>query len=537
MSDSRIQYRKLRAPQKHGGFLVEPPLSESTQLVRTNQELIAKSADLIIAGRPLHELRHSARKELIQLALEFSGDRLSEPAQVDADLIFLSGHQPKLFHPGVWFKNVLLHQLAQRHQAIAINLIIDNDLCGLPSIAVPTGSLDSPQITQFEFDTEQSNLPFEEVDVQSPERFDSFSERVLESALTANRDPLLTQYWDYVRQSPQSNVGLKLAYARHSLECQHGIQNLELPLSTICQTSEFLLFCLHLMKNAGLLRETYNQSLASYRQVHKIRSQSHPVPALTQMESAIELPLWFWTSDAPSRQSLFCKPLENEIELLDGSGVSLGKINLTAGNDEAVNQLQVLCQRGLKIRPRALTTTMYCRLVLGDLFLHGIGGGKYDQLTDDIAEQFLGVSLPRIQIATSTIKLFDEQIVNPQQELDEVNQDLRALEFSPDKVAQKAIENGHKAGAELAQLMEEKRQHVQQTVPPEQRPAWHQTLQEIHQKIKLILADEEERLLNTKIQLEKQQLNFQLLDSREFSLVLFNGKTLLDLLVSATNTP
>ncbi|HCA48940.1 MAG TPA: hypothetical protein DEP12_00950 [Planctomycetaceae bacterium] len=85
--------------------------------------------------------------------------------------------------------------------------------------------------------------------------------------------------------------------------------------------------------------------------------------------------------------------------------------------------------------------------------------------------------------------------------------------------------------------MEDKRQHVQQTVPPEQRPAWHQTLQEIHQKIKLVLADEEERLLNAKIQLEKQQLNFQLFDSREFSLVLFNGKTLLDLLVSATNTP
>ena len=116
------------------------------------------------------------------------------------------------------------------------------------------------------------------------------------------------------------------------------------------------------------------------------------------------------------------------------------------------------------------------------VFLHGIGGGKYDQLTDDIAEQFLGVSLPRIQIATSTIKLFEQQFVDPQQELDVVKQDLRALKFSPDKVALKAIENGHKAGTQLAQLMEDKRQHVQQTVPPEQRPAWHQTLQEICQQ-------------------------------------------------------
>ena len=37
--------------------------------------------------------------------------------------------------------------------------------------------------------------------------------------------------------------------------------------------------------------------------------------------------------------------------------------------------------RGIKLRSRALTTTMFVRLFLADAFLHGIGGAKYDEVT------------------------------------------------------------------------------------------------------------------------------------------------------------
>ena len=41
--------------------------------------------------------------------------------------IFLAGHQPQLFHPGVWFKNFALDRLARRHGAVAVNLVVDSD--------------------------------------------------------------------------------------------------------------------------------------------------------------------------------------------------------------------------------------------------------------------------------------------------------------------------------------------------------------------------------------------------------------------------
>ena len=49
----------------------------------------------------------------------------------------VAGHQPELFHPGVWFKNFLLSQASQQTKCVALNLVIDNDLCRSPAIRVP----------------------------------------------------------------------------------------------------------------------------------------------------------------------------------------------------------------------------------------------------------------------------------------------------------------------------------------------------------------------------------------------------------------
>ncbi|MFN9917551.1 MAG: hypothetical protein ACK53L_33510, partial [Pirellulaceae bacterium] len=69
-------------------------------------------------GIPLPVLRRQLR--------EFLGQHLNQPL-ADRPLI-LSGHQPELFHPGVWFKNFLLSSLAARHQAVALNIQVDHDL-------------------------------------------------------------------------------------------------------------------------------------------------------------------------------------------------------------------------------------------------------------------------------------------------------------------------------------------------------------------------------------------------------------------------
>ena len=52
----------------------------------------------------------------------------------------MAGHQPELFHPGVWVKNFALTGVAGRIGAIPFNLVVDNDAVKSTSIHFPAPS-------------------------------------------------------------------------------------------------------------------------------------------------------------------------------------------------------------------------------------------------------------------------------------------------------------------------------------------------------------------------------------------------------------
>jgi hypothetical protein len=52
-----------------------------------------------------------------------------------------------------------------------------------------------------------------------------------------------------------------------------------------------------------------------------------------------------------------------------------------------------------------MTTTLYARLLLGDLFLHGIGGGTYDELSDALLRRFYGLEPPGFVVLSATLLL------------------------------------------------------------------------------------------------------------------------------------
>ena len=45
---------------------------------------------------------------------------------------------------------------------------------------------------------------------------------------------------------------------------------------------------------------------------------------------------------------------------------------------------------------------MFARLAVADLFIHGIGGAKYDELTDAIGERFFGIQLRPYMVVSGT---------------------------------------------------------------------------------------------------------------------------------------
>jgi hypothetical protein len=426
---------RLRAPQADGAILAEPPLAAVAELVSANRRQ-AQRPGPDLAGRPLAEVRALAIREVLDAARRYLTDA-GEPVPAAADAatsLLLAGHQPELFHPGVWVKNFALNRLARAVGAAPLNLVVDNDTAKSTALRVPSwpGPRPVPErvhLTSVPFDHFTGEVAYEERPVRDESLFASLPERVAE--LTANWDyrPLLHDFWpDVLRQRERTPLlGERLAAARRALERRWGCHNLELPLSHLCRTEAFACFAVTLAGDPGF-RDLYNDCVHDYRRRHGIKSRNHPVPDLAAEGDWHETPFWAWRAGSQRRQRLFARRGSDCLQLRAGDE-RWPSLPLA----DAVAAWRRLEPAGYKIRTRALTTTFFARLCLADLFIHGIGGGKYDELTDAIARAFVGRDLPAFLVLSGTLRLPLPRFPSNTDRLRAVAREARDLHWNPQR--------------------------------------------------------------------------------------------------------
>ena len=289
-------------------MLAVPPMEEAGALAAENVRL-RSTADYSLQGRSLAELSRQARAELLAAAQTWTAAyREADLPSLDPQgLIFLAGHQPELFHPGVWFKNFALGGLARQHAAAAVNLVIDSDTMKSAALPAPGGSPDDPRREAVLFDRPDGRLPFEERRILDANLFAGFGRRVAQRIAPLVPDPLIRRFWPMVLQRARhvDRLGYCLAQARHQLEGQWGLQTLELPQSVVCDSEPFHWFLVHLIANLDRFRDCYNQAVQEYRRAHRIRNAAHPVPDLVAEGPWLEAPLWIWTAEQPQRRRVF----------------------------------------------------------------------------------------------------------------------------------------------------------------------------------------------------------------------------------------
>ncbi len=402
-----LEYHRLRAPRTDGAVLVEPPLTTTGDLLSRNAGLVA-GADYDIQGRTLAELARAARAELLRAAHHYSAQYRDVGAVVGdpAAPLLVAGHQPQLFHPGVWYKNFLLSTLAGRHAGTAVNLVIDSDTIKSAALRVPGGTALEPIVESVPFDRGSAEIPFEERAVLDPCVLRSFAARARALLTSLVPRPLLDEFWPLVveRAASGATLGECFSQARHVQEGQWGATTLELPQSRVCELETFAWFTCHLLAELPRVHAEYNAAVAEYRRANHVRSLAHPVPDLAIDDDWLEAPYWIWSRDNPRRRRLFARRIGQEIELTDRRGLSV-RLALAAGGDagRAVGQLSQWRQEGVKLRTRALGTTLFARLLVCDLFVHGIGGAKYDQVTDRLISRLFHIEPPTYLTATATV--------------------------------------------------------------------------------------------------------------------------------------
>src|SRR5262245_40196769 len=117
---------RLRAPDSNRSVLAVPPLADLGRTLEANRTLFAK-AQPDLDGASYLEVRRRAIQEAKTAAAQFLQELGVVPPVCPSESLIVTGHQPELFHPGVWIKNFAVAGLARTHGLTPLNLIIDND--------------------------------------------------------------------------------------------------------------------------------------------------------------------------------------------------------------------------------------------------------------------------------------------------------------------------------------------------------------------------------------------------------------------------
>ena len=487
-----------------------------------------KPWDYDFQGRPAGRLRQMARAQVWARANEhlkaFGLDL--DPGLTPNRPWVVTGHQPELFHPGVWIKNFALAAIARQAGAVPLNLIVDNDIPKSSSIRVPHTQDGRLAASTVDFDAWSGEVPYEDWAVSDDREFATFGDRARETLGNLVADPILDGFWPLAIRAGESTdrVGLRFSAARRALEGSWGANNAEVPLGGVCETEAFGWFASHLLANLPRFQATHNAALGRYRALYRIRSKNHPVPLLTREGDWLESPFWAWHASSPRRRPLLARQTPRALELrIAGDKEVLGTLRLTPSQDAccAVEDLQDLARRGIRIRTRALTTTMFARLLLGDIFIHGIGGAKYDELGDEVIREFFGISPPDYLTLSLTQWLGLNAHPEAAPESARIHRAKRDLAYNPDRFL---AESRDDAVREL--IASKKAAILGPTDTRRQRVDRFRLIRDRNERLAAYLADEASRLEIARHGAEGLARDHERARSREWSFVLHSRSRL-----------
>jgi hypothetical protein len=377
------RYANWKAPSQDGALLVWPPVDQLLQQTGDNTIALGRIDSVLVQNVPISHWRKNIRQWL---------------GHTEGPLV-ATGHQTELYHPGVWVKDAVINAIAGRVGGQAYHFAVDTDQPKHLQIKWPGSTLavtDDPALASAEW----SGLLNSPTPAQLQE---------IESALaiaTASWDfkPMLGEVLASLRRSVLEGTGLSAAItnAQHELDWQLGLTHHAMLASPMFANSAYLAFVHHVLSDAGQFAADYNASLADYRSETGIKSLMRPMPDLHIAGDSIEVPFWLDDLANGSRQRASVTRAGSSFSLRSGSEQFILDPNLPG--ESAANQLaDWLSEHQLRLSPRALTLTTFLRLLVVDQFIHGIGGGRYDQVTDRLLAQYFKIDPPAFAVATGTL--------------------------------------------------------------------------------------------------------------------------------------
>lgn len=370
-----------KAPKQDEAHLVWPESSQIISQTRSNASRMC-SASPAICNTPLADLRRTARQQI----------------GVGDELLVATGHQIEMYHPGVWVKNILIDSLAKTVGGTAIHFAVDTDTPKHLSLKWPGEShliTDDPAVETGEW----SGL------VRAPT--DTYIRRLAQQfradAAGWAFKPAIGPFLDQLEHGGEPRLADVLLRGARALDQSLGLDVRFVVATTLTQLDAYLAYVHHVVADIESFASHYNLALADYRREAGISSTTRPMPDLRVTDDEIELP--FWYDDLSTGERIRAKAVraDGAILLFAPSGDAFTFTRFAAAPKAVPALREFLEANQLRLSPRALTLTMFFRLFLVDQFVHGIGGARYDQVTDRIIANYFKLDPPDFAVTTATL--------------------------------------------------------------------------------------------------------------------------------------
>lgn len=420
---------KYSVPKGDGECLFYPPWEEALDLIEANHSLL-EGGDFEMAGAPFHSLRASVRRKVAAQAGQHVSGNLR---------IVVGAHQPGFHGPGILCKHGVLEAFS-RHN-LSVNFVVDSDVCKEVSVKIPCLHGERIGLKVVVIFPNRDGVVFEKLCVPPKQAVDlrySEIEKLLEPVavegiVRAFKDFRAVHERVYVEGASAAKVLTDYRQAHYPTPGVHDSF-----ISAISRSEEFLIYACDIIRRIKEFHAAYNSSLNEHRRLHGIRSPANPFPELVRDGELWELPFWGLGTQG-SRHKLF-------------AGGTAGKRFVVANDGSGrVSPVAPETAPSLRLRPRAVCLTMFLRLFVGDLFVHGVGGGNYDRVTDRIIESYYGPSPPGYVVCSRTKFLSDRWSGVLEQKAEELREKLRRMRHVPERFSP----DGDALAAEASRILSE----------------------------------------------------------------------------------
>lgn len=499
----------LVAPANHLGVLVQPAPAEIHAALAAESDPRLSSFSLF--GTPLHEWRRRTRA-----ALSLRGP------------LVVTGHQAEFFHAGVLAKNMAARSLASEVGGTAVFLCVDSDVPKAVRLTYPARRGDELVRETLAIPGMHPRLSMSQQPRARRNEWAEWFAALSRNALPSDGRvlPLFAEAW-LKSDEPELDFCGAFDRARRASEFAAGCAPLdELRLSHLSRNPGLRCFLAYSIVHAEAMADYYNQAREAFRRRHGVRSAQRPLPALHLAADLCELPFWITPAGQARRRLFVARAGESVRFYADALPIGTCRVGDLADIAGGESPFPFELVHSASASPRALALSGFVRLFLADLFLHGIGGARYDEITSDWLSRAMGVAPPPIACVSATLRLPLPALGVGITDLREARGRTRDLKWNPQRHIRQAPPVLLQRRAELLSTLERLRAAGADRA---QRRRTYQALQDVRLALLSVAPDLVQATAAAADQIERQLAQERISTDREYFFGFHSTETVVEL--------